>query len=147
MMSNSFEQTEGKLKQLAQRAAGNAHAPYSRFHVGAAVISANGQVYAGCNVENASFGLTQCAERVALAAAIADGVCPGDLQTLVIYTPGTTAQPPCGACRQVMRELMAAESLVISCCDSADIRYWRPDEYLPDPFLPESLKLTGEEST
>lgn len=147
MMTNSFEQTEGKLKQHAQRAASNAHAPYSRFPVGAAVVSAGGQVYAGCNVENASFGLTQCAERVALTAAIADGVHPGDLQTLVIYTPGTTAHPPCGACRQVMRELMAAESLVISCCDSADVRYWRPDEYLPDPFLPESLQLTVEEST
>jgi cytidine deaminase len=147
MMPNSFEQTERKLKQHAQQAAGNAHAPYSRFPVGAAVISTGGQVYAGCNVENASFGLTQCAERVALGAAIADGVCPGDVQTLLIYTPGTTAHPPCGACRQVMRELMAAESLVISCCDSAEVRYWRPDEYLPDPFLPESLQPGGEKST
>ena len=78
MMSNSFEQTVSKLKQHAQRAAGNAYAQYSRFPVGAAVVSAGGRVYAGCNVENASFGLTQCAERAALTAAIADGTREGD---------------------------------------------------------------------
>jgi cytidine deaminase len=108
------------------------------------VISAGGQVYAGCNVENASFGLTQCAERSALTAAIADGVRPGDLRTLVIYTPGAAAHPPCGACRQVMHELMAVDSTVLSCCDSDEIRRWNHAEYLPDPFLPEALHPAGE---
>lgn len=143
-MTNSFEQTVSRLKQRAQRAAGNAHAPYSRFPVGAAVISGAGQVYAGCNVENASFGLTQCAERAALTAAIADGVRPGDLQTLVVYTPGNTAHPPCGACRQVMHELMAADSTVVSCCDGDAIRRWNRAEYLPDPFLPADLHPVAE---
>lgn len=143
-MTNSFEQTVNKLKSHAQRAAGNAHAPYSRFRVGAAVISASGQIYAGCNVENASFGLTQCAERAALTAAIADGVRPGDLQTLVFYTPGESVYSPCGACRQVMHELMAADSMVVACCDSAATRRWSHSEYLPDPFLPEALHPAGE---
>jgi len=144
MMTSSFEQTVSKLKQHAQRAAGNAHSPYSRFPVGAAVISTAGQVYVGCNVENASFGLTQCAERAALTAAIAAGARAGDLQTLVLYTPGRTAHSPCGACRQVMHELMAADSTVVSCCDSDEIRRWNRAEYLPDPFLPEDLNPVGE---
>jgi cytidine deaminase len=138
-MTNSFEQTVSELKKIAQRAAGNAHAPYSRFRVGAAVVSARGQVYAGCNVENASFGLTQCAERAALTAAIADGARAGDLQTLVLYTPGNTAHSPCGACRQVMHELMAADSTVVSCCDTDATRRWSREQYLPDPFRPEDL--------
>jgi cytidine deaminase len=142
-MMTTTEQTVTKLKSYAQRAAGNAHAPYSRFRVGAAVISADGQVYAGCNVENASFGLTQCAERAALTAAIADGARPGDLRTLVLYTPGETVYPPCGACRQVMHELMAADSVVVSCCDSDETRRWTHAEYLPDPFLPEALQPDG----
>jgi cytidine deaminase len=139
MMTSSFEQTVSRLKQHAQRAAGNAHSPYSRFPVGAAVISAGGQVYVGCNVENASFGLTQCAERAALTAAIAGGARAGDLQTLVLYTPGKTAHSPCGACRQVMHELMSADSTVVSCCDTDATRRWSREQYLPDPFLPEEL--------
>lgn len=146
-MNNPTDRTFELLKQRAMDAARHSYSPYSRFPVGAVVSGADERVYSGCNVENASFGLTQCAERSALAAAIAGGVRPGALHTLLIYTAGQAAQPPCGACRQVMRELMAADSLVISCCDSADVRYWRPDEYLPDPFMPQALQLAGEEST
>jgi len=144
MMTSTLDQTVSKLKQHAQRAAGNAHSPYSHFPVGAAVISGGGQVYVGCNVENASFGLTQCAERAALTAAIADGARAGDLQTLVLYTPGKTAHSPCGACRQVRHELMAVDSMVLSCCDSDAGRRWNRAEYLPDPFLPEDLNPAGE---
>ena len=130
----------GKLKRRAARAAAHCYAPYSRFAVGAAVLSATGQVYAGCNVENASLGLTQCAERVALTTAIADGSAPGTFTTLVIYTPGTRAHSPCGACRQVMHELMAPDSLVASCCDGDDMKIWHRSEYLPEPFSPGALK-------
>ena len=128
-----------KLKEKAARSAARSYSPYSRFPVGAAVISAEGVVYGGCNVENASFGLTQCAERSALTAAICDGAKPGSLKTLVIYTPGDTAHSPCGACRQVMHELMAEDSEVISCCDSDDRLLWAPSQYLPDPFDPSVL--------
>ena len=67
-------------------------------------------------------------------AAIASGAEPGSLSVLVIYIAGRQAWPPCGACRQVMHELMAKDSEVISCCDSDDRKIWTRDEYLPDPF-------------
>jgi len=71
-----------KLKQQAVKAAAHSYSPYSQFPVGAAVVSLTGRIYSGCNVENASFGLTQCAERAALAAAISDGVTPGSLRKI-----------------------------------------------------------------
>lgn len=134
----------GTLKAQAARAARHSHSPYSGFPVGAAVSTDAGRIYAGCNVENASFGLTQCAERVALAAAVADGAKPGSLSLLVIYTPGLTAHPPCGACRQVINELMAPGSRVVSCCDGADTRDWRMEDCLPDPFTPEALRAPSQ---
>ncbi|MDH3789067.1 MAG: cytidine deaminase [Xanthomonadales bacterium] len=128
-----------QLKEQAVVASAHSYAPYSHFPVGASVIGQDGKIYSGCNVENASFGLTQCAERSALTAAICDGARPGTLQTLVIYTPGDRAHSPCGACRQVMHELMAEDSWVISCCDSDDWLQWTPAQYLPDPFVPDAL--------
>ena len=127
------------LRARAVEAASRSYSPYSRFPVGAAVLSRGGAVYTGCNVENASFGLTQCAERAALTAAISGGERPGDLVCLVLYIPGTVRHPPCGACRQVMRELMAEDSRVYSFADGDAYRVWTADEYLPDPFTPESL--------
>ena len=129
-----------ELKTRAALAAGNSYSPYSHFPVGAAVSDAAGHIYVGCNVENASLGLTQCAERSALGAAIANGAGPGSLGCLVIYTPGTEAHPPCGACRQVMHELMAPDSLVVSCCDSGHVRTWNRSGYLPDAFSGEELR-------
>lgn len=132
-------QTFERLKRGAVRAASHSHSPYSRFRVGAAVLAESGSIYTGCNVENASFGLTQCAERAALTAAISAGEPPGSLDLLVLYVPGDTAHPPCGACRQVMRELMSGHSRVVSCCDTDTTRQWSAEDYLPDPFTPESL--------
>lgn len=90
------------LFELACEARNRAHSPYSRFPVGAALLGDNGQVYAGCNVENLSFGLTMCAERVALGTAVAAG-CKGFVRILVV---ADTVEPisPCGACRQVLAE-------------------------------------------
>lgn len=130
-----------RLKSIAAEAARNSYCPYSGFRVGAAVVSGEGQTYAGCNVENASFGLTQCAERAALTAAIADGVRPGTLPALLLYTPGKTAHAPCGACRQVMQELLAPGARVISCCDGEAVRQWSAGEYLPDPFDADALPV------
>ena len=135
-----------RLRDAAKRAAGHAYARYSGFPVGAAVLAPGGTVYSGCNVENASFGLTQCAERAALTAAIADGAEAGSLRVLLIYTPGDTAHPPCGACRQVMRELMAADGTVVSCCDGPERKTWSHPQHLPDPFLPEDLPETSGDS-
>ena len=129
-----------KLKSTAADAAARSYIPYSGFRVGAAVLGENGRIHSGCNVENASFGLTQCAERAALTSAVREGARPGSLVLLVLYTPGLKAHSPCGACRQVMHELMAPNSRVIACCDSDETRSWTAQEYLPDPFTPESLR-------
>jgi cytidine deaminase len=80
----------------------HAYAPYSRFKVGAALIAADGRVFTGCNVENISFGLTMCAERVALGNAIAEGVT--DFQAIAIVADTALPVSPCGACRQVLAE-------------------------------------------
>ena len=131
---NPSPETVALLKSHARTAASRSYSPYSKFRVGAAVIGEDGKVYSGCNVENASFGLTQCAERNAINAGIANGASPQSLITLLIYTPGEQAHSPCGACRQVMHELMADESQVISCCDGEKFKTWLKNEYLPDPF-------------
>lgn len=127
------------LKQKAVEAASHSYSPYSEFRVGAAVMGKSGKVYSGCNVENASFGLTQCAERSALTAAISAGEKPGSMHCLVLYIPGQQVHPPCGACRQVMRELMAEDSVVYSYCDNDQVGRWLARDYLPDPFTPENL--------
>ena len=130
-------ETVALLKSCAQNVASQSYSPYSKFKVGAAVIGEEGEIFGGCNVENASYGLTQCAERNAISAAIAGGLRAGTLMFLVVYTPGEHVCPPCGACRQVMHEMMAEDSQVISCCDGDMYKTWTRKEYLPDPFVPE----------
>lgn len=136
----ALPETVARLKSHAQNAAAQSYSPYSKFKVGAAVIGEDGAIFAGCNVENASYGLTQCAERNAISAAIAGGLSAGTLVTLVVYTSGEQAWPPCGACRQVMHEMMAEDSQVFSCCDGDEYKSWSRKEYLPDAFVPEMIK-------
>lgn len=130
----SREELLEALKPVAVDASHHAHAPYSRFPVGAALASDDGSVFSGCNVENASFGLTICAERNALAQAVVQGVRPGHVGALLIYTPGDVAHAPCGACRQVMHELLSAQALVVSCCDGESVKTWNMQQLIPDPF-------------
>lgn len=139
-MKDSVPAIVKQLKPHAVRAAGHSHSPYSHFPVGAAVRAADGGIYAGCNVENASLGLTQCAERAAMTTAIANGARPGSITALLVYVPGPRAHAPCGACRQVMVELLAGDSLVVSCCDHEEVRSWRREELLPDSFAPSDLR-------
>ncbi len=93
-----------KLHDIAQKATSMAYAPYSKFYVGASLLTSNGNIYTGCNVENASYGLTICAERNAIFSAIsAEG--PGmKISKLVVVTSNCVNAPSCGACRQVMSE-------------------------------------------
>ena len=102
------------LLAAARKARGRAYAPYSEFPVGAAVLGANGRIYSGCNVENASLGLTCCAERSAIFAMVA----AGEREVREVLVVGDTAEalPPCGACRQVMAEF-AQPSAVVHMCD------------------------------
>ena len=129
------EEAIARLFGPARMASGNAYSPYSGARVGACVVDEDGKVYSGCNVESASYGLTQCAERNALAAAIASGMQPGSAHTLLIYATGFKTLAPCGACRQVMSELLAKDALVISCHSETEYRSWSISELLPDPFI------------
>jgi len=129
------EKAIAKLYQPAQSASDNAYSPYSGARVGAALVDNKGNVYSGCNVENASYGLTQCAERNALAAAINAGMAPGTCHVLLIYATGFKTLAPCGACRQVMSELLADDALVVSCRSESEFQSWSIDELLPDPFI------------
>jgi cytidine deaminase len=91
-----------KLLLAAKKARARAYAPYSNFHVGAAVLGGNGKIYAGCNVENASFGLTCCAERNAIFAMVAAG--ERKIREVLVIGESEEFLPPCGACRQVIAE-------------------------------------------
>ena len=98
-----FEQ----LLETAAKAAENAYAPYSNFKVGAALLCADGEVFTGCNVENASYGLTNCAERTAIFSAVATG--RRDFVSMAIVADGKSVPYPCGACRQVLSEFCREE--------------------------------------
>jgi cytidine deaminase len=127
-----------KLKSVAKTAAGHAYAPYSKFTVGAAILTASGKIYQGCNVENASYGLTNCAERTAIFNAVAAGEKNLKLACVVVYTPTATATAPCGACRQVIHEF-GPQARVISTCKGADEIDVSMEALLPGAFGPSDL--------
>jgi cytidine deaminase len=132
---NKAEKAIAELYQLARSASDNAYSPYSGARVGACVVDESGNTFTGCNVENSSYGLTQCAERNALAAAISAGMQPGSAHTLLIYATGFDTLAPCGACRQVMSELLADDAMVISCHSEKEYQSWSIEELLPYPFV------------
>ena len=127
------ENNSESLLVRARRAAERAHCPYSNFHVGAAVRCDDGSVMDGCNVENASYGLSICAERVALFTAISQGKQPIELAVSCIDAPSDAATGscmPCGACRQVMQELLPSKANVS--IDGVGTR--QLEQLLPAPF-------------
>jgi cytidine deaminase len=123
------------LVERARQAAGAAYAPYSRFRVGAAVLASDGSVYTGCNIENASYGLTICAERCAIWKAVSDG--KREIVALAVFTPTHSITPPCGACRQVAYEFGPAMAVI---CGSDDgTRIHALADLLPGAFGPSDL--------
>lgn len=124
--------TGDELLARARAARDAAYAPYSGFAVGAAVESGDGTVFVGCNVENVSYGLTVCAERVAVAAAVTAG--HRSFRRIAISTSETLATPPCGACRQVLAEF--APDLEVWSEGSGHRMLWRLSELLPARFGP-----------
>ncbi len=125
-----------RLERLARRAAKTSYSPYSKFAVGAAVLAGSGKIYTGCNVENASYGLCNCAERTAIFSAVAAG--ERKIKYVVVYTPTTSATPPCGACRQVINEF-GPQARVVSICDSEERIETSLDALLPAAFGPGNL--------
>lgn len=125
------------LIERAQIAAEQAYCPYSNFRVGAAVLTRSGKIYTGCNVENASYGLTICAERNSIFHMVAEG--DREIDTIVIYTPTSTPTAPCGGCRQVINEF-GPHSRVVSVCSGPERIDATLEELLPGAFGPKNLE-------
>ena len=123
-----------QLVALAQEARKVAYAPYSHYSVGAALLTASGQVYTGCNVENAVYPLCLCAERTAVVKAVSEGQREFDAIAIATRNGGS----PCGACRQVLREF-APHIRILLADDAGNVRQFTLDQLLPESFGPESL--------
>ncbi|MCX7918457.1 MAG: cytidine deaminase [bacterium] len=120
-----------KLIHAAQQVRKNAYAPYSQFNVGAALVTSSGKIYTGCNVENASFGLTICAERNAIAAAVANG--EKKITAIAIVADTEELTPPCGACRQVIYEFGKNAAVMLANLKGKK-KIFRITELLCEPF-------------
>lgn len=120
------------LLALATKAQKNAHAPYSNFHVGAAILDENAQLHASCNVENAAYPLGQCAEAGAIAAMIASG--SKQIKQILIASPNEELCPPCGGCRQKIAEFADAQTKVHMATTSGEIKTVMFNELLPLAF-------------
>ncbi|MBZ2176995.1 MAG: cytidine deaminase [Acidobacteriota bacterium] len=122
-----------ELARQAMAARRQAFAPYSGFLVGAAVETTDGAIYTGCNIENASYGLTVCAERVAIWKAISEGVPPGAFRAIAIAADSPHPTPPCGACRQILAEF-APQATVTLINLQGVTREFTVAELLPESF-------------
>ncbi len=127
---------ERALLEAARAVRANAHAPYSGFRVGAALRTGDGNVFAGCNVENVTYGLTVCAERNAVASAVAAG--DTEFVALVVVTDARPPAAPCGACRQTLVEFVPDLPILLVNLDGESRRV-RLTDLLPQPFTPRDL--------
>jgi cytidine deaminase len=123
---------KASLKEAAMRALDNAYAPYSNFKVGAALRTKGGEVIIGCNMENSAYGLAICAETLAVASAVSQGLT--EFEEIAIATEDTEPTPPCGACRQVLNEF-APNIKVTSYTRDGQEAAWTLDELLPHAFV------------
>lgn len=117
-----------------------AYAPYSKYHVGACVKTKDGKYHVGANIENASYGLTNCAERSALFHVYSLGYRQEDIESMALVTRGNTLGSPCGACRQVMVELLKKDTPVVVANTSSQAMVTTIDELLPFSFTSDDLK-------
>lgn len=132
-----------KLVQIALAAKKRAHAPYSQFHVGAALLASSGKIYSGCNVEISTYALTICAERTAIFKAISEGDLHFKAIAVVSDDPGYT--PPCGACRQVLMDLAGnIDFLMVN--GKGRVKVLKMRELLPHAFGQKNLDRTRKKS-
>lgn len=124
--------TDLELVNIARQAVNRAYAPYSKFCVGAAVLSEDGEVYTGCNIENSSYGATICAERVAIYKCISDGC--RLIKKIAICSAGEGQTFPCGICRQVMNEFMEEDGEILLGTPDGDFYSYTLSELLPNSF-------------
>jgi cytidine deaminase len=136
MTSDTSDSDWRALRAAAFAVLERAYAPYSKFRVGAALQARDGRVFTGCNVENASYPASLCAERAAMAGAVAAGA--RDFVALVIASDAAEPASPCGICRQVLSEL-APTLDVMSCTRDGGEARWAISSLLPYPFTPQSL--------
>lgn len=129
--------TVRRLEKAARIAAGAAYAPYSKFRVGAAVLTGSGRIFSGCNVENAAYPLCNCAEQTAVFTAAAAG--ERQIRAVIVYTPTPSPTTPCGGCRQVINEF-GPDALVISVCDTPERIETTLPALLPHAFGPGKLR-------
>jgi cytidine deaminase len=126
------------LRDAARQVREKAWAPYSKYHVGAAVLTDSGEIFTGCNVENASYGLTICAERVAVCSAVAQGF--REFRAICISLTGVPV--PCGACRQFLMEFSPQLPVILDNLDSPDSS--DPEVVLLSDLLPRAFRLEHE---
>ena len=132
-----------QLETAARAAAKTSYSPYSKFRVGAAVLAGSGKIFAGTNVENASFGLCNCAERSAIFTAASAG--ERTLDAVVVYTPTPAPTMPCGACRQVINEF-GPNAVVIAICNTSERIERTLPQLLADAFGPANLLKAPDRS-
>ena len=130
------------MRADAKAAMNNAYCRYSNFAVGAAVLTESGEIFAGCNVENASYGLTMCAERNAIFQAVARGALSKDrkLKAVVVVTPAEKLTAPCGACRQVIYEFCEEADADIFIFGAKNAGSFKLSALLPEAFGPKDLQ-------
>jgi cytidine deaminase len=132
--------TPERLLEAAKEARSRAYVPYSGFGVGAVALDRQGRLHYGCNVENAAYGPTNCAERTALFRAVADGCRPGDFTVMAVIGDTPVPITPCGVCRQVILELCDPEMPVVLGNLNGDIRTTTVSELLPGAFSKRDLE-------
>ena len=120
------------LMDTAKEAAKKSYSPFSKFAVGAGVLTSNGKVYGGCNIENSSFGMTICAERCAIFKAISDG--EREILAVAIYSPNEDDCYPCGACRQVIYEFQGDKEIEIITEEKGNLNIKKMSDFLPFGF-------------
>ena len=129
--------TDEKLVALAKEAMKNAYAPYSKFQVGAALLAKDGRVFTGCNVENASYGATNCAERTAIFKAVSEGY--REFDAIAIVASSGDLASPCGICRQVLAEFMPEGKVILDSDEKGMVTY-SVRELLPLGFTSKDIK-------